>query len=180
MGIIINVVAPSEAFGNNSRPLLALRDALRRGEITRVLKGPVRAHVAGARSLRQMTPALLELVISGYRSGLSVYALAERHGIHRQTVTNHLVEAGVTLRRTITQAERQRARELYVSGAYIKDIAKMLGRSPATIAKLVRPLVPVANEPTRISTGAVKECHGSIANGGGSNRQLLDDAGPET
>ncbi|WP_148285575.1 helix-turn-helix domain-containing protein [Microbacterium sp. B24] len=86
-----------------------------------------------------MTPALLELVISDYRSGLSVYAIAETHGIHRQTVTTHLVKAGVTLRRTITDAERQRARKLYDSGAYIKDIAKMLGRNPATIAKMVRP-----------------------------------------
>ncbi len=86
-----------------------------------------------------MTPALLERVISDYRSGLSVYAIAEKHGIHRQTVTTHLVGAGVTLRRTITDAERQRAKELYESGAYIKDIAKLLGRNPATIAKLVRP-----------------------------------------
>ncbi|QRY40574.1 helix-turn-helix domain-containing protein [Microbacterium hominis] len=134
-----DVVAPSEALSINSRPLLALRDALGRGEIQRVLQGPLREHVAGTRSLRQMTPELLERVVSDYRSGLSVYAIAEKHGIHRQTVTNHLVDAGITLRRTITDSERQRARELYDSGAYIKDIAKVLHRNPATIAKLVRP-----------------------------------------
>lgn len=72
----MTVWTPSEALGNNSRTLLALRDALRRGEIRRVLQGPVRAHVTGARSFRQMTPALLELVISDYRSGLSVYVIA--------------------------------------------------------------------------------------------------------
>ncbi|WZH35579.1 MAG: helix-turn-helix domain-containing protein [Microbacterium enclense] len=85
-----------------------------------------------------MTPVLLEQVMADYRTGLSVYAIADKYGIHRQTVTNHLVEAGVTLRRTITNAERQRARELYDSGAYIKDIAKVLRRNPATIAKIVR------------------------------------------
>ncbi|AUG29122.1 MULTISPECIES: helix-turn-helix domain-containing protein [Microbacterium] len=84
-----------------------------------------------------MTPALLELVISDYRSGLSVYAIAEKHGFHRQTVTTHLVEAGVTLRLTITDAERQQAKLLYASGMLIKDIAKTLRRNPATIAKLV-------------------------------------------
>ncbi|REC98243.1 hypothetical protein DEU35_1338 [Microbacterium sp. AG157] len=85
-----------------------------------------------------MTPALLEQIIADYRAGASVYAIADKHGIHRQTVTNHLVEAGVTLRRTITDMERQRARELYDSGAYIKDIANVLHRNPATIAKMVR------------------------------------------
>lgn len=85
-----------------------------------------------------MTPVLLEQVIADYRAGHSVYAIAEKYGIHRQTVTSHLVEAGVTLRRTITDTERQRARELYDSGAYIKDIARALGRNPATVAKIVR------------------------------------------
>ncbi|MBD8207773.1 hypothetical protein IFU08_12315 [Microbacterium sp. CFBP 8790] len=92
-----------------------------------------------------MTPELLEHIVTDYRAGLSVYAIAEKHGIHRQTVTNHLVEAGVTLRRTITNTERQRARELYDSSAYIKDIAKVLRRNPATIAKMVRPSRTAAN-----------------------------------
>lgn len=64
-----------------------------------------------------------------------MYALAEKRGVRRQTVTTHLVTAGVTLRRTISDAERQRARELYDSGAYIKDIAKMLRRNPANRKK---------------------------------------------
>jgi len=85
-----------------------------------------------------MTPALLRQVISDYPSGLSVYAIAAKQGIHRQTVTNHLVEAGVTLRRTITHAERHRARELYDSGTYIKDIAKVLHRNPATVKKMIQ------------------------------------------
>lgn len=127
-----------EAFANNSRPLSALREALRNGEIRRALRGRIREHVAGTRSLRQMTPVLLEQVIADYRAGHSVYLIAEKHGIHRQTVTNHLVEAGVTHRRTITDMERQRARELYDSGAYIKDIAKILRRNPATVKKMIQ------------------------------------------
>lgn len=128
-----------EAFTNNSRPLLALHEALRKGEIRRALRGRIREHVPGTRSLRQMTPVLLEQVIADYRAGHSVYAIADKHSIHCQTVTNHLVvEAGATLRRTITNAERQRARGLYDSGAYITDIAKVPSRNPATIAKMVR------------------------------------------
>lgn len=136
--MLTDLVAPGEALSINSRPPLALHDALRRGEIRRVLRGPVRTHAPGTRSLRQMNPTILKEIVSDYGSGLSVYAIAQRHGIHRQTVTTHLVEAGVALRRTITDAERQRARELYDSGAYIEDIAKTLRRNPATIAKMVR------------------------------------------
>ena len=86
-----------------------------------------------------MTPELIESFVTDYRSGLGVYAIADKHGVHRHSVTNHLVAAGIVLRRTITDAERSRARELHDRGMYIKDIARELGRNPATIANLVRP-----------------------------------------
>lgn len=43
------LVAPMEAFANDSRPLLALREALRNGEICRALRGQIREHVPGTR-----------------------------------------------------------------------------------------------------------------------------------
>ncbi|WP_424980824.1 helix-turn-helix domain-containing protein [Labedella phragmitis] len=77
-----------------------------------------------------------------YRSGLSVYAIAEKHGLHRYTVTEHLKSAGVVMRRTITEAERRRAHELYRSGANFTDIARALGRDPATVKKVIRTATP--------------------------------------
>lgn len=74
-------------------------------------------HVAGTRSLRQVNPTLLKETISDYCCRLSASVIAERYGIRRQTAAAHLVEGGVTLRRTITDVERQRARKLYDSGA---------------------------------------------------------------
>ncbi|WP_424980825.1 helix-turn-helix domain-containing protein [Labedella phragmitis] len=54
------------------------------------------------------------------------------------------------MRRTITEAEGRRAHELYDSGANFTDIARALGRDPATVKKVIgRPVtgtrLPIAD-----------------------------------
>lgn len=126
-----------EALSNNSTGFAALRTALRKGEITKVLQESVREIVPGSRMVKQVTPALLAELISDYHAGLGVYELASKHGLHRSTIGQHLTAAGVAMRRTVTEAEQAKARELYLSGAPFHAIGKQLGRDPATVKKMV-------------------------------------------
>lgn len=46
----------------------------------------------------------------------------------------------MVMRRTITEAERTRAQELYLSGATYAEIARQLKRDPATVKKMIQTL----------------------------------------
>ncbi|WP_082734190.1 helix-turn-helix domain-containing protein [Microbacterium hominis] len=133
-----DVVAPAEALSINSRPLLALRAALHKGEIAQVLRGLIRQVPAGARQMKQVTPAVREQLVADYQSGLGIYEVGRKHGLHRYTVAQHLTAAGVVMRRTITEAERARAHEMYLAGATYAEIARQLRRDPATIKRMIR------------------------------------------
>jgi DNA-binding CsgD family transcriptional regulator len=87
--------------------------------------------------MKQVTPAVREQLVADYRAGLGIYELGRRHGLHRYTVAQHLTAAGVVMRRTITEAERTRAQELFLSGATYAEIARQLKRDPATVKKMV-------------------------------------------
>ncbi|MFZ8756935.1 helix-turn-helix domain-containing protein [Microbacterium sp. HMH0099] len=115
-----------------------LREALRRGELATILRRPVRYIPPGTRQLKQVTPALREQLVTDYKSGLGIYELARKYGIHRYTVAQHLTTAGVIMRRTITEAERAKARELYLAGATYAEIARQLKRDPATVKKVIQ------------------------------------------
>ncbi|MFC7925184.1 helix-turn-helix domain-containing protein [Microbacterium laevaniformans] len=138
MGIIILLVAPSEALASNSPPLLALQGALRSGKIAKVLSQPVRRLPPGTRRIKQVTLDVRAQLVADYRSGLGIYELGRKHGLHRYTVAQHLTAAGVVMRRTITNAERVRAQELYMSGAPVAEVARRLRRDPATVKKMIR------------------------------------------
>ena len=133
-------MAPSEALANNTPPFNALQTALRDGTVAKALSRPVRDSAPGVRSLTQVTPELRDQLVADYRSGLGVYDLAQVYGLHRVTIVKHLRLAGVVMRRTITKAEHARARNLYLSGATYREIARQLGRDPATVKKTIHPL----------------------------------------
>ncbi len=76
--------------------------------------------------------------MADYQSGLGIYEVGRKHGLHRYTVAQHLTAAGVVMRRTITEAERARAHEMYLAGATYAEIARQLRRDPATIKRMIR------------------------------------------
>lgn len=90
--------------------------------------------------MKQVTPAFREQLAADYRSGLGIYELGRKHGLHRYTVAQHLTAAGVVMRRTITMAERTKAQNLFLSGATYAEIARQLKRDPATVKKMIRSL----------------------------------------
>lgn len=90
--------------------------------------------------MKQVTPAVRDQLVADYCSGLGIYDLGRKHGLHRYTVAQHLTAAGVVMRRTITEAERTRAQGLYLAGATYAEIARQLKRDPATVKKMIQTL----------------------------------------
>ena len=88
--------------------------------------------------MKQVTPLVRDQLVADYRAGLGIYELAHKHGLHRYTVSQHLTAAGVVMRRTITDDEKTKARELYLAGATYAAIARQLKRDPTTVKKMVQ------------------------------------------
>lgn len=131
-------VDPSEVLASNSRPLLALRDALHQGVIAEALTRPPRSMPPETRQMKQVTPLVRDQLAADYRAGLGIYELARKHGLHRYTVSQHLAAAGVVMRRTITDKEKAKARELFESGTTYAEISRQLKRDPATVKKMIK------------------------------------------
>lgn len=87
--------------------------------------------------MKQVTTLVREQLVADYRAGLGIYELARKHDLHRYTVSQHLSAAGVVMRRTITDTEKTKARELYMTGATYAEIARRLKRDPATVKKMI-------------------------------------------
>lgn len=88
--------------------------------------------------MKQVTPLVRDQLAADYRAGLGICELARKHSLHRYTVSQHLAAAGVVMRRTITESEKNSARELYLAGATYAEIARQLKRDPTTVKKMVR------------------------------------------
>ncbi len=88
--------------------------------------------------MKQVTPLVRDQLAADYRAGLGIYELARKHGLHRYTVSQHLAAAGVMMRRTITDNERAKARELFESGTTYAEIGRQLKRDPATVKKMIQ------------------------------------------
>ncbi|MEX8032722.1 hypothetical protein AB6V29_06810 [Microbacterium sp. 20-116] len=88
--------------------------------------------------MKQVTPLVREQLAADYRAGLGIYELARKHGLHRYTVSQHLAAAGVVMRRTITDSEKAKARELFESGTNYAEISRQLKRDPATVKKMIQ------------------------------------------
>jgi DNA-binding CsgD family transcriptional regulator len=72
-------------------------------------------------------------IVEEYKSGATVYELAERFGWNRETVSNQLKLSGVVMRNVVRGDEIARAIELSLNGHSADLIGKRLGRDPKTI-----------------------------------------------
>lgn len=78
---------------------------------------PPRQHLN--RPMRKLQPAEIDQLVERYQSGESLTGIAERLGIHRRTVSQHLVRRGVPLRSespTLTTTQLQEVVRLYGTG----------------------------------------------------------------
>ena len=75
-----------------------------------------------------------------YKSGKTVYELADKYGCHRVTVSNILKRNGVTVsvEKSIKLFNPVEAADLYMAGMKSKDIGIRLGVSEQTIRKCLK------------------------------------------
>jgi DNA-binding CsgD family transcriptional regulator len=74
-----------------------------------------------------------------YQSGLTVYQLADKYGIHRHTVSSHLRAAGIRLRLDgLTTQQVDEAAQLYGSGWSLGRIAERFGVAHTTVRTRLR------------------------------------------
>ncbi|WP_345613799.1 helix-turn-helix domain-containing protein [Streptomyces sanyensis] len=138
------LVRLADSLSNPSAPLLRLIKTLeRRGEDVRAQVEPIVADPVVATQVkenRKLSPdEVAELVVT-YQQGATTTALSQRFGVHRQTVDQHLVRAGVTKRSQLkmTPERLARAKELYEQGWSARQIAAQLGVCASTVSKKLK------------------------------------------
>ena len=73
-------------------------------------------------------------LVAGYEAGATVYELADRFGVHRDTVSAHLHRQGVPMRRQgLNEAEVDRAVRLYIAGGSLGRVGSHLGVDAHTV-----------------------------------------------
>jgi len=106
-------------------------------------RGPVVSTIR-QKQTRVKTDLAAQLVAE-YQAGATCYQLAERHGIHRNTVTKHLRRTGIRLRLDgLTAQQIEQGIVLYTSGHSLARIAQQFGVTANTVqARLKEAGVPM-------------------------------------
>jgi hypothetical protein len=132
-------VHQSEVLANLTKPVEALLGAVSRGEVSEVLSREPRPAQVVSGGNRRLSPADVDQLVADYRAGVgSVYVLADRYGVHRNTVAARLKERGVPLgRQPLDEFETKRARELHDKGLSLNAIGLELGRDPKSVKRSV-------------------------------------------
>ena len=95
--------------------------------------GPIRQHQ------RRLNEAQALLLANNYQAGATVYQLAKDFGISRQTVSERLKKAGITMRQQSPRSELiDEMVGLYESGLSLAGIGDRVGTSPGTVHRYIR------------------------------------------
>ena len=88
---------------------------------------------------RRLNEAQALLMANKYQDGATVYQLAQEFGISRQTVSERLKKAGITMRQQSPRSELiDEMVGLYESGLSLAGIGDRLGTSPGTVHRYIR------------------------------------------
>jgi transposase-like protein len=130
----------SEVFANLTKPMQALAGMVERGELATLLAGDPRPSASSnRRHQRRLTSADVDQLVREYCDGIgSIYDLAERWGVHRNTIAKHLRDRGLELGRLpLTSQEIDLVRELRGQGLSLNAIGRAIGRDPKTAKSAV-------------------------------------------
>lgn len=95
--------------------------------------GPIRQHQ------RRLNDAQALLMANKYENGATVYQLAQEFGISRQTVSERLKKAGITMRQQSPRSELiDEMVALYKTGLSLTEVGDRVGTSPGTVHRYIR------------------------------------------
>ncbi|MGR4009856.1 helix-turn-helix domain-containing protein [Leucobacter sp. 1207-22] len=78
-------------------------------------------------------------MVEGYKAGLTVYELAEKHGVHRATASEVLKRNGIAMRRQPpTEAQADEMVRLYQEGLSLRQVGDRLGFNASTVLNKLR------------------------------------------
>jgi len=81
----------------------------------------------------------IQLLIAEYKTGSTVYQLADKFGCHRTTVSECLKAHGVRMRlKRLTEKQINEAVRLYESGLSSANVGQRVGASPRTVVDRLR------------------------------------------
>jgi DNA-binding CsgD family transcriptional regulator len=87
----------------------------------------------------RLSPQQIAELVKAYQDGQTVYALADRFGIHRTTVSAHLHRQGSSLRRQgLTPDDIAQAQRLYAAGWSLARIGDRLHADAHTIRRALK------------------------------------------
>ena len=120
-------------LSNPTTPVKRLFDAFRRGDFSG--REPRERIPTTHRRLKRLSPPDVDQLVREYCDGLgSVYELADRWGVHRNTIAKHLKSRGLELGRlSLTSDEIRRAFELRAQGLSFNAIGRAIGKDPKTV-----------------------------------------------
>ncbi|HEY6737024.1 MAG TPA: hypothetical protein VI322_04895 [Candidatus Saccharimonadia bacterium] len=92
--------------------------------------GTIRNRVA----IRKLSDEEIAELVNAYRGGATVRELGARFGVHRTTVSSHLLRKGVKVRgHSMTDSEVDQAAALYGNGLSVERIGQRLGFNGGTV-----------------------------------------------
>ena len=107
-------------------------------EFTKLLGEPILEDSETRNSQRRLSPTEVDQLVADYRSHGSIYSLARIYNVHRNTVSQHLKERGVDLKKGMSQAAKEQAAVLYADGKSSGVIGKQLGFDNHTVIAALR------------------------------------------
>ncbi len=128
---------------NISDPCKSLISQVHSGELQELMKGPYNPLRPSApalqRTARQLTSSQVDDVVADYRGRVgSIYVLASKYKVHRNTIAARLKERGIVLgKQPMDEYEIGRARELRNEGRSWNAIGAAIGRDPKTVKNAV-------------------------------------------
>ena len=85
---------------------------------------------------KRLNSAEIAKIIDSYKSGQTVYELAETFGCHRVTISSQLKANGIKLRRSSPSEEQiDQMVRLYITGLSMKNVGERVGMSAATVMR---------------------------------------------
>jgi DNA-binding CsgD family transcriptional regulator len=137
-----SMVHRTEVLANLTEVMKGLCRMAATGELSALLRQAPRDKRPGFQPQKRLSPDEIELLVQDYTNGeCSIYDLADRFGIHRQTVAQHLKAHGLELGRTsLSSEEITRVHELAGLGWSPNRIGVQMQRDPKTIRALLATL----------------------------------------